>query len=155
MQVSAFCFDWSEVQKRASAEEIVEQMIHTDDIDIYTKELPDGAWTSDSASQHFEAANQIASAIDTHPDRQDLRDIATVITSGESLDELGISELTEGCYFISISPSRIKTLLPSFQRVADVGFPGVSSDTKEWIDQWKLAFEYASANGFGIIGHCG
>jgi hypothetical protein len=155
MQVSAFCVDWSEVQKRTSAEQIVDEMICNDDIDIYTSELPEGVWASDSASQHFEAAEQIELAIDAFPDRPELKDVATVISFGEALDELGISPLTEGCYFISISPSRIETLLPSFQRMVSEGVPSLSSDTKEWIEQWTLALEYASAKGFGIIGHCG
>ena len=155
MQVSAFCFDWSEVLKRTSAEQIVDEMICNDDIDIYTKDLPEGVWASDSASQHFEAAEQIRLAIDTIPDRPELKEVATVISSGEALDELGISPLTEGCYFISISPSRIESLLPSFQRAVAEEVPSLSSDTKDWIEQWRLALEYASIKGFGIIGHCG
>jgi hypothetical protein len=155
MQITAFCFDWVEVQKRTSAEQIVEEMIHTDDIDIYTKDLPDGVWTSDSASQHFEAAEQIELAVGASPDQPELTDIATVISTGEALDELGISDLTDGCYFISISPSRIEPLLQSFQRLDVEGVPGLSSDTKDWIEQWKSALEYASSKGFGLIGHCG
>jgi len=155
MQITAFCFDWVEVQKRTSAEQIVEEMIHTDDIDIYTKDLPDGVWTSDSASQHFEAAEQIELAVGASPDQPELKDIATVISTGEALDELGISDLTDGCYFISISPSRIESLLQSFQRLDVEGVPGLSSDTKDWIEQWKSALECASSKGFGLIGHCG
>ena len=155
MQITAFCFDWVEVQKRTSAEQIVEEMIHTDDIDIYTKDLPDGVWTSDSASQHFEAAEQIELAVGASLGQPELTDIATVISTGEALDELGISDLTDGCYFISISPSRIESLLQSFQRLDVEGVPGLSSDTKDWIEQWKSALEYASSKGFGLIGHCG
>jgi hypothetical protein len=59
MQITARCFDWAEVQKRTSPEQIVEEMIHTDDIDIYAKELPDGIWMSDSATQHFETAEHL------------------------------------------------------------------------------------------------
>jgi hypothetical protein len=155
MQVSAFCFDWNEVLKRTSAEQIVEEMILTDDIDIYTKDLPDGIWMSDSAIQHFEAADEIEKAIAVALDPPELKDIATVISTGEALDELGISDLTDGCYFISISPSRIELLLQSLRRLDVEGVPGLSSDTKDWIGQWKSALEYASSKGFGLIGHCG
>ena len=155
MQVSTFCFDWNEVLKRTSAEQIVEEMIETDDIDIYTKDLPDGVWMSDSAIQHFEAADEIELALSSSPDQPELKDIATIISTGEALDELGISDLTDGCYFISISPSRIESLLQSFQQLDIEGVSGLSSDTKNWIEQWKSALEYASSKGFGLIGHCG
>ena len=130
-------------------------MIHTDDIDIYTKDLPDGVWMSDSAIQHFEAADEIEIAISASPDLTELKDIATIISTGEALDELGISALTEGCYFISISPSRIESLLQSFQRLDVERVSELSIDTKEWIEQWRSALDYASSKGFGIIGHCG
>ena len=155
MQVSTFCFDWNEVLKRTSAEQIVEEMIETDDIDIYTKDLPDGVWMSDSAIQHFEAADEIELALSSSPDQPELKDIATIISTGEALDELGISDHTDGCYFISISPSRIESLLQSFQQLDIEGVSGLSSDTKNWIEQWKSALEYASSKGFGLIGHCG
>ena len=57
-------------------------MICNDDIDIYTKDLPEGVWASDSASQHFDAAEQIKFAIDTFRDRPELNEVTTVISSG-------------------------------------------------------------------------
>ena len=67
MQVTAFCFNWTEVRKRTSPEQIVAEMIHTDDIDIYSIALTDGMWSSDSASQHFQAAEEIALALGKAP----------------------------------------------------------------------------------------
>ncbi len=155
MQVTAICFDWDEVQKRTSAEQIVEEMILTDDIDIYAKDLPRGIWMSDSAIQYFEAAEQIEMALGESSDQPDLKQIAAVISTRDALDELGISPLTEGCYFISISPSRVESLLQSFQRIDLEKISGLSADAKQWIGQWRAAIEYAASQGYGIIGHCG
>ena len=53
MQVTCFCFDWKDVLKRQNAQAIVDEMILTDDIDLYLKDIPDGMWFSDSYNQYF------------------------------------------------------------------------------------------------------
>jgi len=53
MQVSVFGFNWVEVCKRPNAETIVDEMILTDDVDLYATYLPDDMWLNDSASLHF------------------------------------------------------------------------------------------------------
>lgn len=155
MQITAFCFNWDEVRKRTSTEQIVEEMIRTDDIDIYAEELPDEIWTSDSAIQHHHTAEVLAKALKRTPDSNALRDIASLISVGDSVDELGISALTEGCYFISISPARVQSLLKSFLQLDLETIPGITEDAAEWLRQWKFALEFAQSKCFGIIGHRG
>ena len=67
----------------------------------------------------------------------------------------GFPPLTEGCYFISISPERVRSLLTSFEALDLNGIPHLTEDAKEWIKQWQAALEYARAKGLGVIGHCG
>jgi hypothetical protein len=157
MQITCFGFDWAEVRKRSSAEQIVEEMIHSDDIDKYSKQLPGSIWRSDSANQHFETAEILSKALRLMPPTsvKALEEISKLISNGDSIDELGLSTLTEGCYFISISPESVASLQTSFESLNVDTIPGMNSDAKEWITQWQKAFEFAKANGYGVIGHCG
>ena len=106
MQVSCFGLDWTEVQKRPDARAVVEEMIYGDAGDRYVRALPEGMWTSDSATLHFESADLLlADWPETNDQSQDeaLRALSELITTGDAIDELGISPLTEGCYFLSSS----------------------------------------------------
>ncbi|ODB99865.1 hypothetical protein A3197_05570 [Candidatus Thiodiazotropha endoloripes] len=119
MQVDCFCFNWEEVKKRSSAEQVVDEMISTDDIDIYSTSLPDGIWNSDSASQHFEVAEALGKFTkDNYSDEYSGADIlASLISEGDSIDEIGLSPLTEGCYFISLSPNRVSSINKVFNNI--------------------------------------
>lgn len=157
MQVTCFGFDWDEVLKRPSAAIVVKEMILNDDIDKYSKELPDGIWLSDSAMQHFETGEELAEFCESAPaKKQDaLRSLCKLISNGESLDELGLSPLTEGCYFISLSPATARALLEAIRTLDIDSISDLSDDAKEWIGQWVNALEFADKGGFGLIGHCG
>jgi hypothetical protein len=155
MQVTVFCFDWKEVEKRGSSRQIVEEMIETDDIDLYAIGLPEGLWSSDSAMQHFSTAEILAEAVKARPHDEKLREMASLIAAGESVDELGLWPLTEGCCFVSISPARVASLLRAFQGSDLESIPGIDLDAKEWIGQWRSALEFANAKGLGVIGRCG
>ena len=157
MQVTCSAFDWEEVRKRPNAEAIVEEMILTDDIDLYEKSLPDDIWPSDSYMQHFGTAEILEKALKTYqgPYRDALADIASLISCGASIDELGISPLTDNCYFVSLSPERVKGIVASMQVLDLDAVPGITPDAKAWITQWQEAFEYAMEHGWGILGHCG
>ncbi|CAB1065556.1 hypothetical protein D1BOALGB6SA_10353 [Olavius sp. associated proteobacterium Delta 1] len=157
MQVTCSAFDWEEVRKRPNAETVVEEMILTDDIDLYDKPLPDGIWLSDSATQHFDTAEVLEEALKTYQGqyRDAFSDVASLISCGASIDELGISPLTDDCYFVSLSPEKVKELIASMQAIDLDAVPGITPDAKEWVTQWQKALEYAMEHGWGIIGHCG
>lgn len=157
MQVSCFGINWDEIQKRGSGEKIVEEMICTDDVDMYTITLPDGLWISDSANQHFDTADKIESAKSNASidHKKALDDLSKLISNGESIDELGLSPLTEGCYFISISPDKISSLLESFHSLDLNKIKEIDDSSKQWIRQWQSALEFACSKRCGLIGHCG
>ena len=165
MQVDCFGFKWEEVKKRPSAEAVVEEMIFTDDIDIYSISLPDGIWKSDSARQYFEVAMALDRfiAADGSADFSGVEAVASLISEGKSIDEIGLSSLTDGCYFISISPERISGLREAFNNM-DLGalsercseFTELpSAEIEQWLGQWKMALDFAGGKGVGLIGHCG
>ena len=60
MQVSCFAFNWQEVLKRPDAAAIVDEMIRTDDIDIYATYLPEELLPNDSAMLHFAVASALS-----------------------------------------------------------------------------------------------
>lgn len=173
MQVSCFGFDWNEVGKRSDAQQIVNEMIHTDDIDIYAKYLPDTLWHSDSAHQYFSVAEAISTLQEHAPPemKAGLEAAATLISQGNAVDELGIGELTDGCYFISMSPERVAELHSAFSALdlSSLGalfakirteslaksLPDVEADFVAYLKQWAEALKFINENRCGIIVHCG
>jgi len=165
MQVSCFGFDWKEVSKRPSAEVIVEEMIATDDVDLYATYLPDGLWKSDSPALHFEVAevlSELLKMVDPAT-RRPLSAISDLISDGESIDELGLASLTEGCYFISVSPERVASLSQAFSSVDIKQLEAlyqskkssVPSGFSSYVSQWESALHFVQERGLGLIGHCG
>lgn len=153
MQIIALGFNWSEVRKRTSSQQIVDEMIHTDDIDIYTSDVPRGVWRSDSASQHFQTAEALSNERKANPDDNALSHVASLIANGDSIDELGLSPLTDGVYFITISPERVAALLPSFSSYVErAKLPDYAI---EWVRQWEAALRFANSEGLGILCSCG
>jgi hypothetical protein len=168
MQVSCFGLDWTEVQKRPDARAVVEEMIYGDAGDRYVRALPEGMWTSDSATLHFESADLLlADWPETDDQSQDeaLRALSELITTGDAIDELGISPLTEGCYFLSLSPELIVEFDDVLQKLAaDTlvrlhSLSGVDSPSQSafvaYVQQWVAALNFARQQGVGLIGHCG
>ena len=173
MQVTCFCFDWKDVLKRPNAEAILDEMILTDDIDLYAKDIPDGVWFSDSHNQYISVAEALSEIIPIAPAdfRSTLESISQIISIGKTIDELGISPLTEGCYFISMSPERVSEIYQAFNSIdfAVLGnffaenrsessvksLPNVDSDFLAYLKQWHKALKYAHDNNFGFIGHAG
>jgi hypothetical protein len=165
MQVSCFGFDWNEVRKRPNAGAIVEEMILTDDIDNYATSLPEEMWRSDSYTQHFEAAEGLSELAKSAKasNREAIALVAQLISTGESIDELGLGPLTDGCYFVSISPERVATLdaafssidLPNLGELCSESKSEAASDLVAWLTQWRDAIRYVKERGLGLIGHCG
>lgn len=165
MQVSCFAFNWQEVLKRPDAAAIVDEMIATDDIDIYATSLPEGLWPSDSAMLHFAVASALSDLASSPAARLfpgiDL--VAQLISDKESIDELGLSPLTDGAYFVSLSPARVAELSQSFSQLQidslaehcskAAGEP--AAYIAQWLTQWRDALAFAQARGLGLIGHCG
>ena len=144
---------------------IVEEMIETDDIDLYATYLPDEIWRSDSATQHFEAAEALSDLLKAvEPSGRDaLSSVTQLISTGESIDELGLSPLTDGCYFVSISPERVAALDAAFSSLDLQKLAGLYSEYRseppaefvEWVTQWRDAIRYVKERGLGLIGYCG
>lgn len=136
---------------------LLEEMILTDGIGLYDKPVPDDIWISDSATQHFDTAEVLDEALKTYQGqyRDAPADVASLISCGASIDELGISPLTDDCYFVSLSPEKVKELIASMQTIDLDAAPGSTPDAKEWVTQWQKALEFAMENGRGIIGQCG
>lgn len=165
MQVSCFAFNWDEVRKRPSADAIVEEMICTDDVDLYATYLPDEIWRGDSAMLHFAVASALSDLLSSPEARlfPKVDTVAQLISEGESIDELGLSPLTEGTYFISLSPERVSHLCQAFDQLpidavanhcsGTAGWP--AQDIALWLRQWQDALAFAQARGLGVIGHCG
>lgn len=70
MQISVLGFNWAEVCKRPDVEAILDEMICTDDVDLYATYVPDEMWPNDSASLHYsivEALNSLSPASISQP----------------------------------------------------------------------------------------
>jgi len=165
MQVSCFGFDWDEVLKRPSAEAIAEEMILTDDIDTYATYLPEDLWRIDSAALHFEIAevlSELTEMVDPNTYGA-LSEISKLICEGDAIDELGLNSLTEGSYFISLSPDRTAPLAQAFSSV-DFGElenlyrskkSSVPQGFASYLTQWQSALSFVQERGLGLVGHCG
>lgn len=164
MQVTCFGFKWDEVKKRKSGQQIVDEMILTDDIDLYSVPLPDGLWLSDSGTQHFATIEALEefSVTPKSSEYPGLGEVRRLLANGPSIDELGISELTDGCYYVSMSPTTVARMDGVFgalqlDRLAAVAQTDdiAAEDLKEWLRQWKGALAFAASQKLGLIGHCG
>ena len=157
MQVSCFGLDWAEVLKRPTARAVVEEMLH-DDIDDFAIDVPNGLWMSDSWMQHFEAAEEL-DALQNDLDAGmagHVEQIRQIVCSGVALDELGICDLTEGCNFLSMSPQQVQAMAGHFNALRESAyFEGLSSDTRDWLEQWRGALEFCVTRQLGLIGHAG
>ena len=155
MQITVSCVDWSQIESRKSPALVVEELL--DDPDAFLKELPSKIWPSDSATQHFETAEQIEALIESTrgADKSRLQEVAKLISTGDSIDEAGLSAETDGCYFASLSPAKIAAVLPAFNGLEPATLAGLDDDAREWIAQWKDALGYAQHNGLGLLAHCG
>ena len=90
---------------------------------------------------------------------------ADLLNAEDPIDELEVSPLTEGCYFISLSPETVARLdaalaplsVPVFVDLhAQAGLESPApQELAEWIQQWRAALKFARAEGLGLIGHCG
>lgn len=173
MQVTCSCFDWAEVRKRSSAQAVLDEMLMTDDIDLYEIGLPDELWKTDSAILHFEVARalpQLVNKININQ-RPHLEAIMNVISPGNSLDELGLSLLAGSCFFLSLSPETVGRLSPAFEGVdlrrlgtlcaemADSSLreelPNLAEHLSAVLEQWRDALRFARGRKLGLIGHCG
>lgn len=165
MQVTCQAFNWEEVRKRPNVDAIVAEMIHTDDIDIYSTYMPGEIWPSDSAILHFAVASALSELLSSADARlfSGVQLAAQLISDGESVDELGLSPFTEGTYFISLSPERVVEFSQAFaqlpigalaERCAKVAdFPAAA--VAQWLTQWRDALAFAQVRGLGLLGHCG
>lgn len=165
MQVTCQAFDWEEVKKRPDVETVVAEMIRTDDVDIYSTYLPNETWPSDSAILHFSVASALAELLASSDAERypGVRLVARLISDGDSVDELGLSPLTEGTYFVSLSPDRVVELSAAFaqlpidavaERCAEAAqFPAAA--VAQWLTQWRDALAFAQSRGLGLLGHCG
>jgi hypothetical protein len=164
MQVTCFGFKWDEVKKRKSAQQIVDEMILTDDIDLYSVPLPEEIWKSDSGSQHFATIEALEEFSET-PEASEypgLDDVRRLLANGPSIDELGISELTDDCYYVSMSPATVAKMAGVFRaleldRLAEDAQTDdlPAEELEEWLRQWKDALAFAASQKLGLIGHCG
>ena len=165
MQVTCFGLNWTEATKRGDAALIVEEMVHSDDADLYTAEVPEEIWPSDSATAHFGLASALAE-LHASPEAArfpGLPAIAALISDGETIDELGLSAVTEGTCFISLSPERIEPILQAFaqtnvEELASTcarlsGEPEV--DLQLWLRQWRDALSFVRSRNHGLVAHCG
>ncbi len=166
MQISVFGFNWAEVCKRPNVEAILDEMIRTDDVDLYATYVPDEMWPNDSASLHYsivEALNSLSPAsISPLPNGIDA--IKELLASDDAtIDELGLSPLTEHCYFMSLSPETVSNL---HRRMEQIDIPRIAAicatvnheapdDVAQWRNQWKNAIDFVHKNGLGLIAHCG
>ena len=157
MQVTCFAFDWKAVKSRPTAVAVYEELICSDEVDRYTTQLPDDAWCSDSATQHFETADELEECVEDAPKkmRPALRALSRIISTGESVDELGLSQLSDGCYFVSMSPETVRELLAATRAIDLSCVCALSEEAKEWCGQWLQALSFADKEGLGLIGHCG
>jgi hypothetical protein len=91
--------------------------------------------------------------------------VAGLVSSGDSIDELGLAALTDGCYFVSVSPERVKALHEAFGRLdrralatlygrGNIATPA-EAEFLSYLDQWRAAVRFAQERGLGLIGHCG
>ena len=165
MEIGCFAFDWDEVRKRADARAVVDEMILTDDIDVFATYLPDGMWDLESAIQYFEIAGEFAELVPAaEPDqREHMEAVSRLFSAGDSIYELGLGPLTEGCNFMSMSPGRVSAMRRTFSaldltKVAELHEASGKESTEtllEWLRQWQTAVEFAHDKGLGLIGHCG
>ncbi len=165
MEVTCFGLDWTEVRKRPDAQAVVEEMIESEDLDRFAQDLPDGMWRSESAAGHFEAAEALADLIDAVDPNQRgaLETLTQLLSTGDSIDELGLGPLTEGCYFVSLSPERVAELHQAFAsldraqlaKLHEASRPESTADFRDWLEQWGSALSFALERGLGLIGHCG
>ncbi len=166
MQISVFGFNWAEVCKRPDVEAILEEMILTDDVDLYATYVPDEMWPNDSASLHYsivEALNSLSVASISQPPNG-LDAIKELLASVDAaIDELGLSPLTDHCYFMSLSPERVSDL---HRRTEQIDIPRIAAicaavnheppeDVVQWLNQWKNAIDFVHKSGLGLIAHCG
>ena len=158
MQVTVQGFNWEEVEKRASPEAVAEEMIFTDDIDNYSTYISGDMWPSDSAHDYFNTAEILTRLIDktSSPERDAIIEISKLISAGDPIDEIGLSPLSDGCYFISLSPGTVNSLYNHFNsldldNLASLLTEGAENFV-EYMIQWKNALELCSQKELGFIG---
>lgn len=165
MQVTCFGLNWDEAVRRADAALIVEEMLDSDDAEEYTTSVPDEIWPSDSAVAHFGLASALAELLASPKAERfpGLAEIAALISDGETIDELGLSPVTDGTCFISVSPQRIARLLQAFAKIDLDDLARACAeltdepeiDLQHWLRQWRDALIFVQSREKGLDAHCG
>jgi hypothetical protein len=166
MQVSCSIVDWAEVSRRHAASTLEDNLMEIEGDEEWIREAD--AW-GDSAMQFF-AAGRIYRALSPHlsVDNRACGDASLGFVFGEeAVDDLNANM---ECWFYTLTPERVSRVASDFERfdydeiakfydqhcpADEREYAPSFDDFKEYVDQWQTAFSAASAEGRGILCHCG
>lgn len=184
MQVTLNPVDWSIVARFPSAREFFEWSHSTEDsVTPEGRSCYDLRW-SDSAMTYFEVAEALQNAASHVPGPVAAHlweGILRLLCENGHVDEIGASQFTEGCTWISATPKTTKEI---HRHVKETDWPVVyaalekmatqaktaknakadnareeesdsGADAKEFVEQHIRVLEVATSGGFGLLGHIG
>lgn len=175
MQVTLDAVDWEQLTSFCTAEKFLEWFQELEDENEFrTISCYGHGWASDSASQYFgvAAALEHLSVISDSDTAVHLREgIQKLIAESSQIDEFGMTQESDGCYWISACPvavAKIKAHIDAvdFQQCVDLLTTHPPPDEDEiitnpdemflsFIEQHSRMVNIAVSNGYGLLGHCG
>jgi hypothetical protein len=174
MQVSLDAIDWEQLTSFGTMEKFLGWFYELDDENEFRKISCYGnGWSSDSAIEYFQVA-EVLQHLTTIANAQTVEHlnngIRLLIAENSHIDEFKTGDSSDGCYWISASPSSVQKLkshvdaLDLNQCIALLKARPLS-DAKimaeldgmfvPFIKQHSKMIDLAVANNYGLLGHCG
>jgi hypothetical protein len=85
---------------------------------------------------------------------------APLLSGEEEFDELNLSDLSEGCFHLSLSPASVKRIVTAMDKLdlpmmAHEINPDEEKDVLTFLTQRAAVVRLAKSKGWGIVGHMG
>ncbi len=175
MQVTLDAIDWTKLTSFPSSGDFFEWLDELEDVDGFAEiSCYDQGWDSDSAIQYFEVAGVLEHLAENCDEGTALHlreGIQKLISEEGHVDEFGVSEESEGLYWISASPEEVKGIKSHIDALdlracADLLLKNPPPDADDiladldgmfisYIKQHSRMVDAAVSHGYGLLGHCG
>lgn len=173
MQATACIVNWNVFSSISDPDSIVDKLLDYDgdDSDIVScYDILPHWW--DSGAMWQEIADILHSILKDLPEgsqSQVVQGVFPIISFEETTDELNLSPASDGCYFASLGPSKVKELASIFDTIdfealaikieeqctPHSRFNDIEAGVKKYFKQWEGVLKYATGKEWGVICHIG
>jgi hypothetical protein len=174
MQVTLDAIDWQRLTAFKPIDSFFQYLFEIEEYPDWILSGANYGWISDSYNEYIQAVwilEHLKKYVNSRTLNLIEQGITPLISENSQLDELGTGRVTEGNWWISITPESTKNICEALKQIdfpdlADVlrehppdteeyTMPSVQEDFFDYIKQYLTVLEKTVERGYGLLGYVG